>query len=58
MSLRLPEASHTIVWFMMRTGMSTSDSPGGTMPSATNPSLENEVVFPRSLIVMGGHGWD
>ena len=24
----------------------------------TSPSLENEVVLPRSLIMMGGYDWD
>ena len=40
---------------MMRTGMLTTDSPGGTRPTATSPSLEKEVVLPRSLIVIGEH---
>ena len=43
---------------MMRTGMPKTASPGGTKPTGTSPSLENEVVLPRSQIVMGEHDWD
>ena len=56
--VRFPEVSHTIVKFIIFTGMLLKDSPGGTMPTETSPLLENSVVFPRSLIVMDGHDTD
>ena len=50
--------SHVYTQLSIFTGMLGTDSPAGTMPTETSPWLENAVVFPRSLIVMGGHDFD
>ena len=55
-SLRSPDASHTIVKSLILTGTRVpSLSPGGTMARAMSPSVDKSVVSPRSLTVMSGH---
>ena len=55
--VRFPDASHTIVKFLILTWTLWPVCPGGTMVRAMSPLVENSVKLPRSLAVMSGHEW-
>ena len=55
MFIRSPDVSHTMVKFIIFTGIVDSVFTKEIIPLATSPSVENSMVLPRSLIVMREH---